>query len=128
MDAEAFLKRSWGLTNEKERKRFVREHLAEVDAEALDARLVAELQRSGPELGLLMVAVRVLQAQPREAVLHQLMRMVHARAGTPRMNAELKAQLAALRTRHPTLEQAAARFVPPSTRRTGSALARTPRK
>lgn len=114
MDAITFVKEAWNLTDEEQRKTFVRTNVGKVSQKALEKEILKQLDQWGWNSGLLMVAQRVLQVLPSEPILHRLLSLIAEGAsfvpnGTA-MRARLKANLDGLIAKHPNLVEAQRRF------------------
>jgi hypothetical protein len=114
MNASDFVKQAWALKDEAQRKDFVRAHVHSLPQGDVEAALLAELERAGWNIGLLMVALRVLQVVASEVLLHALMAMVSEGAtfvpGGDRLRPWLDGHLKGLLAKQPALAEAATRY------------------
>jgi hypothetical protein len=114
MDADEFVKLAWAHRDEAARKDFVRAHAPSLPLAELERAVTRTLEEAGWNIGILMVALRILQILPSEAILHFLMAMDSEGAtfapGGARLRAQLRGHLKALTAKHPALAEAAKRY------------------
>ena len=114
MDAEKFVRDAWATTDQLARKQFVRDHVAKVALPELERVVLREIDRAGWNVGILMVAQRVLQVVPSEPIMHRLLSLVDGGVGSvpngPTLHAQLRANLEHLVSKSQALADAEARF------------------
>lgn len=114
MDAISFIKEAWAKTDEEERKQFIRANVGKISQAELEKELLARLQKAGWNVGLLMVAQRILQVIPSEPILHGLLQLIADGASyVPNgaaMRQRLQTNLDGLIAKNPALAEAQRRF------------------
>lgn len=114
MDADEFVKLAWAHRDEAARKDFVRAHAPSLPLAELERAVTRTLEEAGWNIGILMVALRILQIIPSEVILHFLMAMDSEGAtfapGGARLREQLRGHLKALTAKHPALAEAAKRY------------------
>ncbi|CAN5400645.1 hypothetical protein BH09MYX1_BH09MYX1_12930 [soil metagenome] len=117
LNAEKFVRDAWATTDQEARKLYVRAHVTKVALPDLETVVLRELDRAGWNVGMLMVAQRVLQVVPSEKIMHHLLGMVSSGAGPvpngPTLHKQLRANLDHLASRNAALADAQKRFGKP---------------
>lgn len=114
MNAEKFVRDAWATTDQEARKLFVRAHVAKVSLPELEKVVLREMDKAGWNVGILMVAQRILQIVPSQKIMHGLLAMEAKGAAPtpngPTLHKQLRANLEHLASRHPALADAEKSF------------------
>jgi hypothetical protein len=114
MNAEKFVRDAWATTDQEARKLFVRANVTKVALPELEKVVVREIDRAGWNVGILMVAQRILQVVPSEPIMHRLLALEAEGAAAvpngPTLHKQLRANLDHLASRSEALAQAEKRF------------------
>lgn len=114
MNAEKFVRDAWATTDQEARKLFVRANVAKVSLPELEKVVLREMEKAGWNVGILMVAQRILQIVPSQRIMHGLLAMEAKGAAPipngPTLHKQLRANLEHLASRHPALADAEKSF------------------
>lgn len=114
MNAEKFVRDAWATTDQEARKQFVRAHVGKVSLPELEKVVLREMDKAGWNVGILMVAQRILQIVPSQKIMHGLLAMEAKGAAPtpngPTLHKQLRANLEHLASRHPALADAEKSF------------------
>ena len=103
-----------GHPDQEARKLYVRAHVAKVSLPELEKVVLREMDKAGWNVGILMVAQRVLQIVPSQKIMRGLLEMEAKGAAPtpngPTLHKQLRANLEHLASRHPALADAEKSF------------------